>query len=101
MPAHPHQHDPGTGTNARGDQRAADRARTSRGDAAATMARVSVCVLVMAAGLAGCSKPLLSPRESRTQYDNYLRSRNEYAPQFLTDEYGVRQPNLRGRLVLD
>lgn len=64
---------------------------------------VLACVLGGATlgGLNGCAKPLLSPRESRTQYDNYRRSRNEYAPQYITDEWGVNTPNLRGRLVQD
>ncbi|MGP1345690.1 MAG: hypothetical protein ACTS3F_03365 [Phycisphaerales bacterium] len=51
--------------------------------------------------MTGCSKPLLSPRESRTQFDAYLRSRDALEPQFVTDEWGVRTPNLRGRLLVD
>lgn len=63
---------------------------------------LAACVVAgSSVGLLGCAKPLLSPRESRTQFDNYRRSRNEYAPQFVTDEWGVRSPNLRGRLVMD
>jgi len=49
--------------------------------------------------LAGCSKPLLSPEDSRTQYDRYDRSRNQYSPQYVEDEFGDRTPNLRGRLA--
>lgn len=49
--------------------------------------------------LAGCSKPLLSPEDSRSQYDRYDRSRNQYSPQYVEDEFGDRTPNLRGRLA--
>lgn len=48
--------------------------------------------------LAGCGKPLMSPSESRSQFDRYDRSRNQFAPQYIEDEYGARTPNLRGRL---
>lgn len=47
----------------------------------------------------GCSKPLLSPEDSRSQYDRYDRSRNQYSPQYVEDEFGDRTPNLRGRLA--
>lgn len=50
------------------------------------------------APLAGCAKPLLSPTDERTQYDRYDRVRNKFAQQYIEDEYGRRQPNLRGRL---
>lgn len=57
--------------------------------------------LVLAAGfwLAGCGKPLLSPLDERSQYDRYDRVRNKYAPQYVMDEFGREQPNLRGRLA--
>jgi len=47
----------------------------------------------------GCAKPLLSPREERTQYDRYDRIRNQYADQYVFDEFGQRRPNLRERLI--
>jgi len=47
---------------------------------------------------AGCSRPLLSPKDERSQFDRYDRARNQYAQQFKEDEYGRRTPNLRGRL---
>jgi len=65
-------------------------------------ARAAVGVVVVAAlgsPLAGCGKPLMSPSESRSQFDRYDRSRNQYAPQYIEDEYGARTPNLRGRLA--
>ncbi len=67
----------------------------------ARMARVVVPVLLvgLGAGLSGCAKPLLSPREPRSQYSRYDLVRNQYAPQYLEDEFGRRIPNLRGRLL--
>jgi hypothetical protein len=46
----------------------------------------------------GCSKPLLSPAEVRSQYDRYDRVRAEYAQQYVEDEFGRKKPNIRGRL---
>ena len=48
--------------------------------------------------IAGCSKPLLGPRDERTPYDRYDNVRGQYAPQYIENEYGRREPNLRGRL---
>ncbi len=55
-------------------------------------------VLLLAAAGAGCSRPLLSPKDQRSQFDRYDRARNQYAQQFKEDEYGRKTPNLRGRL---
>lgn len=57
---------------------------------------LGLAALLMAT--AGCSRPLLSPKDERSQYDRYDRARNQYAQQFKEDEYGRRTPNLRGRL---
>lgn len=46
----------------------------------------------------GCTEPLLSPREMRTQYDRYDAVRNQLAPAYIEDEFGRLTPNLRGRL---
>ncbi len=54
---------------------------------------------LLVVSLAGCSKPLLSPREERSQYDRYDIARGNYQPQFIEDEFGRRKPNLRGRLA--
>jgi len=54
--------------------------------------------LSVASGVAGCGKPLFSSEDPRSQYDRYDRSRNQLAPQYIEDEYGRREPNLRGRL---
>lgn len=57
-------------------------------------------LLLVLAGvwLAGCGKPLLSAQDERSQYDRYDRVRNKFAPQYVLDEFGREQPNLRGRL---
>ncbi len=60
-------------------------------------------MLVASAGLSllalgGCGKPLLSPDEERSPFDRYDGIRAQYAPQYTTDEYGLRKPNLRNRL---
>lgn len=49
--------------------------------------------------LAGCSEALLSPKDERSPFDRYDAVRQQYAPQYVEDEYGRRQPNLRGRLA--
>ncbi len=57
------------------------------------------CVLLIGLALAGCSKPLLSAKEPRSQYSRYDLVRGQYAPQYLEDPFGRRVPNLRGRLI--
>ncbi len=54
--------------------------------------------LTSALAFAGCSEPLMSERDPRTQYDRYDLARNNYAQQYVEDEFGRKQPNLRGRL---
>lgn len=59
-------------------------------------------MMVALGGLAfatGCYKPLLSPSDERSPYDRYDTVRNQAAPQYVTDEYGRRRPNLRERLL--
>ncbi len=51
-----------------------------------------------AASLAACNQPLFSERNPRTQYDRYDRARGQFAPAYLEDEYGRKEPNLKGRL---
>ena len=48
--------------------------------------------------LGGCSKPLLAPNEERSPFDRYDAVRAQYAPQYVENEYGAREANLRGRL---
>lgn len=59
---------------------------------------IGLALLAAATSFAGCAKPLLSPTEERTPYDRYDAVRHRHAPQYIEDEYGRRQPNLRGRL---
>jgi hypothetical protein len=49
--------------------------------------------------LGACNKPLLSEIDERTPFDRYDTVRNQFSQQYITDEYGRRQPNLRGRLM--
>jgi hypothetical protein len=51
-----------------------------------------------AGGAGGCSRPLLSPTDERTPFDRYDNVRGRYSPQYIENEYGRREPNLRGRL---
>lgn len=48
---------------------------------------------------AGCSRPLLSPTDERTPFDRYDALRNQYARQYIEDDFGALRPNLRGRLA--
>jgi len=53
-----------------------------------------------AASLAGgCEKPLFGPEVERSQYDRYDAIRGQSAASYVEDEFGRRQPNLRGRLM--
>lgn len=45
------------------------------------------------------TKPLLSPDRERSQFDRYDRVRDQYAAQYVFDEFGRRRPNLSGRLL--
>lgn len=49
--------------------------------------------------LTGCADPILSDKEPRSQYDRYDAVRDQYAPQWVTNEYGEKRVNLRGRLL--
>jgi hypothetical protein len=51
------------------------------------------------AALSGCSKPLLGPTDERTPFDRYDAVRGNYAPQYVENEFGRQQPNLRARLA--
>lgn len=47
----------------------------------------------------GCSKPLLSPSDTRSPFDRYDAVRNQYATQYVEDEFGRERPNIRARLT--
>ena len=55
------------------------------------------CIAACAATSA-CSKPLLAPTDERTVFDRYDAVRNQFASQYIEDEFGARKPNLRARL---
>jgi len=48
--------------------------------------------------LSGCTDPLLTSNEPRSQYDRYDAIRAQRSPSYLEDEYGRRRPDLYGRL---
>jgi hypothetical protein len=59
------------------------------------------CAAVAAAVLLtvpACSRTLYREGDIRSQYDRYDAARGNDAPMFITDEFGVRTPNLSGRL---
>jgi hypothetical protein len=58
---------------------------------------IAVCLAL--AALPSCSKPLLSPTDERTPFDRYDAVRNEYAKQYVENEFGRIKPNLSGRLT--
>ena len=63
------------------------------------LSAAALAVALLAGSFAGgCVKPVLSPDEDRTQFDRYDGIRAQYAPQYTADEFGMRRPNLRGRL---
>lgn len=55
-------------------------------------------LIALSAWASGCSEPLLAARDVRSPFDRYDAVRNQYAPQYIEDEFGRRQPNLSGRL---
>jgi hypothetical protein len=62
-------------------------------------AAAAVVLGLAAMALGACSKPLLSPSDERTPFDRYDTVRNEYAKQYVDNEFGRIRPNLRGRLA--
>ncbi len=60
---------------------------------------IAATLLAGVGGLAGCARPLLSPEEPRSQYDRSDRLRGRSAPPYITNEFGDRRPNVRGRLL--
>lgn len=62
-----------------------------------TVATIATGLAVLA--LPSCSKPLLSPTDERTPFDRYDAVRNEYAKQYVENEFGRLKPNLAGRLT--
>jgi hypothetical protein len=56
---------------------------------------LAACALVAT----GCGEPLLAETEPRSQYDRYDALRGQRPPAYVTDEFGIDKPNLRGRLL--
>ncbi len=61
-------------------------------------ATLALLLGALAFGAGGCREPLLTEQDQRSQFDRYDRVRNNYEQQFVIDEFGRREPNLRGRL---
>jgi hypothetical protein len=61
----------------------------------AAIAILGACALACANG---CSRPLLSPEETRSPFDSYDSVRGQYSPQKMTDESGRDKLNLQQRL---
>lgn len=59
---------------------------------------LAIAAAIALTAFGGCSKPLLAPSEERSPFDRYDAVRGNYAPQYIEDKFGRRQPNLRGRL---
>ena len=60
----------------------------------------AAALLALVGGVgAGCYRSALRTDDARSQFDRYDQARNERAPSYVTDEFGRRQPNLRGRLL--
>jgi hypothetical protein len=61
------------------------------------LAAVAAAAAWLGAG-AGCVQPMFPDDEDRTPFDRYDAVRNREEPSTVSDEYGRRRPNLRGRL---
>lgn len=84
---------PANTTQVDGPRRAPGGARLWRGGVAAAL--LGLCL-----GSTGCVKTIYRRGDPRTQYDRYDASRNQFAPDYIEDEYGRLEPNLRGRLLV-
>ncbi|MEM9374225.1 MAG: hypothetical protein AAGA55_11330 [Planctomycetota bacterium] len=71
--------------------------RVQQLDASVSCGLIALLCLVALAG--GCQKTALRPDDVRSPYDRYERSRSERAEPYLSDAFGRRTPNLRGRLL--
>ncbi len=49
--------------------------------------------------MSACREPLFPQDKNRTQFDRYDLSRSQFEPQFVEDEFGRREPNIKGRLA--
>ncbi len=62
-------------------------------------AALTGAVLALGVSLAGCAKPLFSPEDERSPFDRFDTVRNQFAPQYIEDEFGAKKPNIRARLA--
>lgn len=61
-------------------------------------AAVLVCGVVLGCA-GGCSRPILTDTEARSQFARFERVREDAEPAYFVDEFGRSTPNLRGRLL--
>ncbi|MEM7622907.1 MAG: hypothetical protein AAF235_06850 [Planctomycetota bacterium] len=71
----------------------------SRGSAPGTAWGAAAVLIVCVLASSGCRRTLLGPDEDRSQFSRYDLVREQDVPAYLQDEFGRRQPNLRGRLI--
>ncbi len=62
------------------------------------IAVIAIAGLAFTAPLAGCRQALFPADKERSQFDRYDLSRNQYEPQYVEDEFGRQEPNIKGRL---
>jgi hypothetical protein len=85
-------------TTHRSNKQPRTRAQRSAKAASALGVAASIALVAAAPMLSGCRGALFNDREPRSQYDRYDRSRGEHAPMYVEDEFGIKRPNLSGRL---
>ena len=76
------------------------RSRRVFGGACLWRAGAGVALLGLCLASTGCVKTIYRRGDPRTQYDRYDASRNQFVPDYIEDEYGRLEPNLRGRLLV-
>ena len=65
-----------------------------------SLALIAAALLIgVSGGMLGCNRSPLRVTDERSQFDRYDQTRNALASPYLEDEFGRRQPNLRGRLL--
>lgn len=78
------------------DQRRTNPDRASR---AVIVGALSAAAFWACLASAGCSDPLLSPKDERSPFDRYDAVRNQFSQMRETDAFGIPKPNLSERLL--
>ncbi len=61
-------------------------------------ALASSVMVLLAAFVGGCEKPIFTRDEPVSQFDRLQKVRNTSEPAYIPDEFGNLRPNLTGRL---